>query len=159
MYHLLCVLLYFVAFYAFSETNLLTRCHSASSLFSAVFMFQKSFTGNILGIGRNKSQSSYFSRTQDEDRRRAGGGPGGHHTTWWRGWPLGRATPWCAGLGRPLMPPLRLYKAFRRKTLNQSAIFQKKSRSSAAADAGRITTQLGTPRGRYDEHSSKSFPQ
>jgi hypothetical protein len=22
-------------------------------------------------------------------------------------------------------------------------------------DAGRITTQLGTPRGRYDEHSSK----
>jgi hypothetical protein len=26
-------------------------------------------------------------------------------------------------------------------------------------DAGRITTQLGTPRGRYDEHSSKSFPQ
>jgi hypothetical protein len=28
-----------------------------------------------------------------------------------------------------------------------------------AGDAGRITTQLGTPRGRYDEHSSKSFPQ
>jgi hypothetical protein len=26
-------------------------------------------------------------------------------------------------------------------------------------DAGRITTQLGTPRGRYDKHSSKSFPQ
>jgi hypothetical protein len=26
-------------------------------------------------------------------------------------------------------------------------------------DAGRITTQLGTPSGRYDEHSSKSFPQ
>jgi dsDNA-binding SOS-regulon protein len=27
------------------------------------------------------------------------------------------------------------------------------------SDAGRITTQLGTPRGRYDENSSKSFPQ
>jgi hypothetical protein len=26
-------------------------------------------------------------------------------------------------------------------------------------EAGRITTQLGTQRGRYDEHSSKSFPQ
>jgi hypothetical protein len=38
-------------FYAFPETNLLTRCHSASSLFSAVFVFQKSYTGNILGIG------------------------------------------------------------------------------------------------------------
>jgi hypothetical protein len=31
-------------FYAFSGTNLLTRCHSASSLFSAVFVFQKSYT-------------------------------------------------------------------------------------------------------------------
>jgi hypothetical protein len=28
-------------FYAFSGTNLLTSCHSASSLFSAVFVFQK----------------------------------------------------------------------------------------------------------------------
>jgi hypothetical protein len=42
-------------FYAFSGTNLLTRYHSASSLFSAIFVFQKSYTGNILGIGRNKS--------------------------------------------------------------------------------------------------------
>jgi hypothetical protein len=41
-------------FYAISGTNLLTRCHSASSLFSAVFVFQKCYTGNILGIGRNK---------------------------------------------------------------------------------------------------------
>jgi hypothetical protein len=45
-------------FYAFSRTNLLTRCHSASSLFSAIFVFQKSYIGNILGIGRNKSQTS-----------------------------------------------------------------------------------------------------
>jgi hypothetical protein len=57
-------------FYAFSGTNLLTRCHSASSLFSAIFVFQKSYTGNILGIGRNKSRTSYFYRsfakTKDE---------------------------------------------------------------------------------------------
>jgi hypothetical protein len=33
------------------------------------FMFQKSYTGDILGIGRNKSQNSYFSRheTKSED--------------------------------------------------------------------------------------------
>jgi hypothetical protein len=55
-------------FYAFSRTNLLTRCHSASSLFFAVFVFQKSYTGNILGIGRNKSQSSYFSRSVTESK-------------------------------------------------------------------------------------------
>jgi hypothetical protein len=42
-------------FYAFSRTNLLTRCHSVSSLFSAIFVFQKSYTGNILIIGQNKS--------------------------------------------------------------------------------------------------------
>jgi hypothetical protein len=47
-------------FYAISGTNLLTRCHSASSLFSVIFMFQKSYIGNILGIGRNKFQKSYF---------------------------------------------------------------------------------------------------
>jgi hypothetical protein len=49
-------------FYVFSGTNLLTRCHSASSLFSAVFMFQKSYIGNIIGIRRNKSRTSFFTR-------------------------------------------------------------------------------------------------
>jgi hypothetical protein len=44
-------------FYAFPGTNLLTRCHSASSLFSAVFVFQRSYTGNILGIGQNEARS------------------------------------------------------------------------------------------------------
>jgi hypothetical protein len=55
-------------FYAFSRTNLLTRCHSASSQFSAIFVFQKSYTGNILRIRRNKSRSSYFSRHETESK-------------------------------------------------------------------------------------------
>jgi hypothetical protein len=62
-------------FYVIFGTNLLTRCHSASSLFSAVFVFQKRYTGNILGIGGNKFQKSYFPRKLPEDRKRAGGGP------------------------------------------------------------------------------------
>jgi hypothetical protein len=74
-------LLYFVAFYAIFGTNPLTRCHSASSLFSAVFVFQKSYTGNILGIGRNKFGNSYFTRTKDEDQTGAGEGPEAGHTT------------------------------------------------------------------------------
>jgi hypothetical protein len=53
-------------FYAISETNLLTRCHSASSLVSAVFVFQKSYTGNILEIGQNKFLKSYFSRKRTD---------------------------------------------------------------------------------------------
>jgi hypothetical protein len=62
IHHLLCVYYTSWRFYAFSMTNLLTRHHKASSLFSAVFVFQKSYTGNILIIGQNKSRTSYFSR-------------------------------------------------------------------------------------------------
>ena len=36
-----CFIYTLYGFYAFSGTNLLTRCHSASSLFSAVFGFRK----------------------------------------------------------------------------------------------------------------------
>jgi hypothetical protein len=66
-------------FSAFSKTNLLTRCHSASSLFSAIFVFQKSYTGNILRIGRNKSQSSYFSRYKTESKAETEGARGRPH--------------------------------------------------------------------------------
>jgi hypothetical protein len=68
-------------FYAISGTNLLTRCHSASSLFSVVFVFQKSYTGNILGIERNKFRNSYFTRMKDEDQTGAEEGPEAGHTT------------------------------------------------------------------------------
>jgi hypothetical protein len=37
-------------------------------LFSAVFIFQKSYTRNILGIGQNKSRSSYFADTKTESK-------------------------------------------------------------------------------------------
>jgi hypothetical protein len=78
-------------FYAFSETNLLTRCHSASSLFSAVFVFQKCYTGNILRIGRNKSQTSRYFTELPEDQRGDGEGPQGANTTGPCGLGLARA--------------------------------------------------------------------
>jgi hypothetical protein len=76
-------------FYAFSRTNLLTRCHSASSLFSAVFEFQKSYTGNILVIGRNKRWTSYFSQSvvKFEDETEAGRGRPHPRVTRLRPWP------------------------------------------------------------------------
>jgi hypothetical protein len=37
-------------------------------LSSTVFVFQKSYTGNILGIGRNESQSSYLSDMKTESK-------------------------------------------------------------------------------------------
>jgi hypothetical protein len=37
-------------------------------LFSAVFVFQKSYTRHILGIGRNESQSSYLPDMKTESK-------------------------------------------------------------------------------------------
>jgi hypothetical protein len=69
----------------------------------AVFVFQKSYTENILGIGRNKSQNSYFSRhkMKSEDET------GGHQRV--AAPPLGRTMAWCGPLAHSLMPPFRLY--------------------------------------------------
>jgi hypothetical protein len=43
-------------------------------LFSAIFVFQKSYTGNILGIGRNESQSSYLPNMKTESKGETEGG-------------------------------------------------------------------------------------
>jgi hypothetical protein len=78
-------------FYAFSGTNLLTSRHSASSLFFDVLVFQKSYTRNILRIGRNQSQSPRNSPKLPENRRGVGVGPRGALTPGRRGQGLGRA--------------------------------------------------------------------
>jgi hypothetical protein len=89
-------------FYAFCGTNLLTRSHSASSQFSVVFVFQKSYTQNILRIGQNKIRTFYFSwhETKSEDETEGGG----------RGWPHPRAVrprpvPRHQGVRPPGPPP------------------------------------------------------
>jgi hypothetical protein len=94
LHHLLSVSFTSWRFYAFSGTNLLTRCHSANSLFSAVFIFQKIYTGNILEIGRNKSRTSGNLLKLPENQRGDGEGPQGSHTTRGRGLPLARAHLW-----------------------------------------------------------------
>jgi hypothetical protein len=87
-------------FYAFSRTNLLTRCHSASSLFFAVFLFQKSYTENILGIGQNKSRSSYFPDTIRSPKQRRRGARGQRHHR------AARPSPWpCHQVVGPPGPP------------------------------------------------------
>jgi hypothetical protein len=119
-------------FYAFSGTNLLTRRHSASSLFSAIFLFQKSYTGNILGIGRNKSWTSYFSRTRVEVQSRDGGGPGPSHTLGRRGPGPGHATRGWAPLVHLLTPPFRLYIPLDGKNLKAPINFPQNILQAAA---------------------------
>jgi hypothetical protein len=61
-------------------------------VFFAIFVFQKSYTGNILRIGQNKFQKSYFSRKLPEDRKRAEEGLEPALTPGWRGPGPGHAT-------------------------------------------------------------------
>jgi hypothetical protein len=117
-------------FYAFSGTNLLTRCHSASSCFLLFLYFRKV----ILGFGRNESQTSYFFRHEDRVQSRDGGGPGAGHTIGWRGSHPGRATRWCGPLVHPLTSLFRLYILSEAKTLNQSVYIHEKFRSAAAIE-------------------------
>jgi hypothetical protein len=67
-------------FYAFSGTNLLTRCHSASSPFSAIFVFQKSYTGNILELDETKAEPPIFTEASRRLKmRRRGARDQPHH--------------------------------------------------------------------------------
>jgi hypothetical protein len=79
------------------------------------FVFQKSYTGNILGIGRNKSRSSYFSRHETESKAETEGvSRQAHHR-------VARPTPGpCHQVVWPpahlLTPPFRLYILLGEKT-------------------------------------------
>jgi hypothetical protein len=134
-------------FYEFFRTNLFTRCHSASSLFSVVFVFQKSYTRNILGIGRNKSWSSPIFLTRDGVQSRDGGGPEGSRTIGWRGPPPGHATRWCGPLVHPLPLPFRLYILLDEKTLRAGTLFQKTycNHRHCRCEIGRVQKLLPAP--------------
>jgi hypothetical protein len=109
-------------FYVFSRTNPLTRCHSASSLFFAVFVFQKSYTGNILGIGRKKANLLFLPK-HHEVRRWDGGEPGARHTLGWHGIGPGHATRWWDHLVHLLTLPFRLYIPLDGKNLKDRSLF------------------------------------
>jgi hypothetical protein len=55
-------------------------------------MFQKSYTGNILGIGRKKAEPPIFLEHESESKAETEGGPGPGHTLGRRGPCPGRAT-------------------------------------------------------------------
>jgi hypothetical protein len=109
-------------FYAFSGTNLLMRHHSASSLFSVVFVFQKSYTGNILGIGQNKIRTSYFSRSVTKSKDETEGVRGRPHPR--VAWPSpGPHHQGVRPLVHLLMLPFRLYIPLDEKNLKTHSIF------------------------------------
>src|SRR4051812_36535098 len=130
----------FIQYLAFSGTNLLTRCHSVSSCFLLFFLLQKSCTGNILGIARDKLPVPYnhVMKIVPEDDLR-GGQPGGQ-TPPQRGQAL--ACTWVAS-GPTLAPPtphLRLFILRFGKILDNREKFHEKflSRRHQRSHLGRV---------------------
>ena len=116
-------------FYAFSGTNLLKRCHSASSLFSAIFGFRKAVKEIFSELHETKANIPIIPRKHPEHRRGYGGGPRGGLTWWRHGSSSGRATTWCGPLGAPPPSLFRLLKPPDGKTLSTRTLFQKTLRS------------------------------
>jgi hypothetical protein len=95
-------------FYAFSGTNLLTRCHSASSYFLLFLCFRKVTHEIFLELDETKVEVPIFP-TRHRVQSRDGGEPGARHTLGRRGPAPGRATRVCGPLAHLLTPPLLLY--------------------------------------------------
>jgi hypothetical protein len=75
-------------FYAFSRTNLLTRCHSASSLFSVVLCFRKATQEIFLELDETKAKVPIFpDMRQSPKQRRRGTRSQAHHR-------VARPSPW-----------------------------------------------------------------
>jgi hypothetical protein len=96
-------------FYAFSRTNLLIRCHSATSCFLLLF-YSRFLPKKIFSeLDETKPKVPILltrRRSPKGRRRRAGRQP--HHGV--AQVPLGRATIWCGPLGCPLTLPFCLTK-------------------------------------------------
>jgi hypothetical protein len=88
-------------------------------LFSAVFVFQKSYIRNILGIGRNKSRSSYLPDTNTEFK-------GETETSQDAATPLAAPGHGVAPPRRPLTLLFLLYIHFIGKTLRARVSIHKK---------------------------------
>jgi hypothetical protein len=81
-------------FYAFFGTNLLTRCHGASSCFLLFFVSEKLHRKYSQNWMKQKPKF-LFTWKEDGVHRRDKAGPGGGRTIGWRRPPPGHASRWC----------------------------------------------------------------
>jgi hypothetical protein len=94
----ICFVFYYTSwhFYAFSGTNLLTRWHSASFLFFAIFVFQKGTQEIFLKLDKTKAKLPIFTKAlQRPKMRRKGARSQAHHMG-------ARPSPWPR---RPMVRP------------------------------------------------------
>jgi hypothetical protein len=116
--------LHFMTFLCIFRTNLLTRCHSASSFFLLFLCFRKVTQEIFSELDETKAEvPNYLTRRRSpkESRRWTKGQP---HQVVARAIP-GRATRWCDHLVHLLTLPFRLFIPFIEKTLSAQTLFQK----------------------------------
>jgi hypothetical protein len=111
-------------FYAFSETNLLTRCHSASSLFSAILCFGKATREIFSELDETKAEPSIFPDTSQSVKMIRRGARAWPHTRAARPSP-GPFHQGRAALVHLLTPPFRQYIPLDGKNLKDRSIFHK----------------------------------
>jgi hypothetical protein len=109
-------------FYAFYRTNLLTRCHSASSLFLLFLCFRKATQEIFSELDKTKARIPIFLDTRRSPKMRQRGTRGRPHHGMARATP-GRAMTRCGPLAHLLTPPFRLYNPLDGKTLTNQSIF------------------------------------
>jgi hypothetical protein len=116
--------LQFVAFLCIFGTNLLTRCHNASSYFLLFFCFRKVTQEIFSELDKTKAEvPNYLTQrwSPKESRRWT---KGQTHQVVARATP-GRTTRWCDHLVHLLTSPFRLFIPFVEKTLSTRTLFQK----------------------------------
>jgi hypothetical protein len=112
-------------FYAFSGTNILTRCHSASSYFLLFLCFRKVTQEIFSELDETKPEVPIFpnmkmeSKAEMEEGQEAATPPGGTP-------PSGRTRVWYGSPGHPLTSPFRLQNPSDVKILNQPASIHEK---------------------------------
>jgi hypothetical protein len=115
-------------FYAFSGTNLLTRRHSASSLFFCCFCISEKLHRKYSQIWTEQKLKFLFSRHETESKAETEGARGRPHHRVARATPS-RARLWCGPLVHPLTSPFRLYILLDEKTLSPK-LFSRKHTAS-----------------------------
>jgi hypothetical protein len=120
-------------FDAFSGTNLLTRCRSASSYF-LLFLVSEILHRKYSRNWTKQKPNLLFFRGTHGARRASQGEAHDLHTIGWRGQEGGRRHMGWAPQA-PLAPPFRLYIPSVAKTLKRSVIFHEKLRSRRHREA------------------------
>jgi hypothetical protein len=159
IYHLLCVLLHFVAFLCIFRnlpTNEMPQCQF--SVFWCFCVSEKLHRKYSQNWTKQKPKFLFFP-IRDGVQSRDGGGPeGGHHPPRW-GSPPGRAGDRCGPLVHLLTSPFRLYILLDEKTLSTRSIFKKtycKPPPSLTRDREGREALPGTPTGEGNHHRRPS---